>query len=590
MSYRQASATYGIPTSVLVRHKKGNVKRKGGQTVLTEEEENLLLYNINICADWGYPIDSHDLKLIVKNYLDKLGRTVPRFKDNFPGKEFVFSFLKRHKGVITNRLCENIKRSRASVSKEIIEEYFANLLVTLDGIPPTHIINYDETNLADDVGRQKVLTRRGCKHPERVMNTTKSCTSIMFAVTGDGHVLEPYVVYKATNLYSSWTEGGPRNTRYNRTPSGWFDMDCFEDWIITSIIPYFKKLEGRKVLIGDNLASHISINVVKELQKYNIDMVFLPANSTHLTQPLDVAFFRPLKIAWRKILLQWKKGPGRKEAAIPKSIFPRLLKQLMECIMPNAKLNIIAGFRKTGLIPLNKEEVLKQLPNENLQHHESQAINTSILELLKEMRYSEKRTQKPRNKKLPVVPGKSVKYDGNSSCSSSDSEQSEKEKLSAENNEDEGFDIVDEKIDSSSDDELPLFYYGRGKENYESNNDQTPKDMPSTSAQSHNNNICKGDWVLVKFPVARPTATIKNRVYIGKVLSKFATSYLGTFLRKKESKKETEEVNGPLYYYPDIPDESEFGEDQIIMKLSSYTERRGLMNFKNLNTKDYENV
>ena len=58
-------------------------------------------------------------------------------------------------------------------------------------------------------------------------------------------------------------------------------------------------------------------------------MVFLPRNSTDLTQPLDVAFFRPLKEAWRNILFKWKKGDGRKEASIPKSIFPSLLKKTL---------------------------------------------------------------------------------------------------------------------------------------------------------------------------------------------------------------------------------------------------------------------
>lgn len=58
----------------------------------------------------------------------------------------------------------------------------------------------------------------------------------------------------------------------------------------------------------------------------NIQFVFLPTNSTHLTQPLDVAFFRPLKIHWRKILEDWKVGEGKEEISIPKDKFPRLLK------------------------------------------------------------------------------------------------------------------------------------------------------------------------------------------------------------------------------------------------------------------------
>lgn len=82
-------------------------------------------------------MDIYDLQLLVKNNFDKLGRN------------------KRHKNEITNRKCENIKRSRARVSKEIIEEYFANLSEALNEICTTHIIIYDKTNLM--TGRKKFL-------------------------------------------------------------------------------------------------------------------------------------------------------------------------------------------------------------------------------------------------------------------------------------------------------------------------------------------------------------------------------------------------------------------------------------------------
>lgn len=42
----------------------------------------------------------------------------------------------------------------------------------------------------------KLFPKRGCKYPERVMNHSKSCTSVMFACTGDSELLPPYTVYK----------------------------------------------------------------------------------------------------------------------------------------------------------------------------------------------------------------------------------------------------------------------------------------------------------------------------------------------------------------------------------------------------------
>lgn len=54
----------------------------------------------------------------------------------------------------------------------------------------------------------------------------------------------------------------------------------------------------------------------------------LPPNATNLMQPLDVAFFAPLKKYWREILQQWKKKEGQYIPAITKDWFPRLLSRL----------------------------------------------------------------------------------------------------------------------------------------------------------------------------------------------------------------------------------------------------------------------
>ncbi|XP_047132683.1 uncharacterized protein LOC124811343 [Hydra vulgaris] len=193
------------------------------------------------------------------------------------------------------RMCQNIKRSRAAVNEETINEYFDHLATELKDIPATNIINYDKTILCDDPSRKVVIARRGCKYPERVMNSTKASVSVMFAAAGDGTILSPYVVYKAQHMYDSWRVGGPPNSRFSRTKSGWFDSYCFQDWVETIAIPHLSKLKGVKVLLGDNLVSHLSVDIIKTCQEHNMKFVFLPSNSTHLTQPLDMAFFHPLK-------------------------------------------------------------------------------------------------------------------------------------------------------------------------------------------------------------------------------------------------------------------------------------------------------
>ena len=68
--------------------------------------------------------------------------------------------------------------------------------------------------------------------------------------------------------------------------------------------------------------------------------------STQLTKPLDVTYFKPLKVAWCNILNGFCKTKlGQKEANIPKDIFPQLLSQLIKVLKEgNGKTNLIPGF------------------------------------------------------------------------------------------------------------------------------------------------------------------------------------------------------------------------------------------------------
>lgn len=74
-------------------------------------------------------------RLIIKRYLEKLGIKEKRFKDNLPGPDFVVSFLKRHKDVISQRSSQNVKRNRAAVSPQIVEKYFEELKTSINDVP-----------------------------------------------------------------------------------------------------------------------------------------------------------------------------------------------------------------------------------------------------------------------------------------------------------------------------------------------------------------------------------------------------------------------------------------------------------------------
>lgn len=98
-SLRKVAEKYSLSTTTLHRRLKmgKQLKKKGGETALSTEEEDVIVDWIQICSDWGYPIDSLILRLLIKDYLKKERKIVRKFKNNCPGPDFVKSFLKKTK-------------------------------------------------------------------------------------------------------------------------------------------------------------------------------------------------------------------------------------------------------------------------------------------------------------------------------------------------------------------------------------------------------------------------------------------------------------------------------------------------------------
>lgn len=180
-------------------------------------------------------------------------------------------------------------------------------------------------------------------------------------------------------------------------------------WFFDIFLPHVRVSPGKKVLIGDNLASHFSVEVVQAARDNDVYFTALPPNSTHLTQPLDVALFRPMKTTWKCILDTWR-NETRRQGTIPKEVFPSLLAKLWRKMEPSAVTNLQGGFRKSGLSPFNPEEVLKTLPGYTIPDEErndiGRALDDSLVKLLQENRGQGGQPKQKRGRK--VQPGVAI--------------------------------------------------------------------------------------------------------------------------------------------------------------------------------------
>ena len=257
--------------------------------------------------------------------------------------------------------------------------------------------------------RECLLTgSSGTRRVEVVKEHSKANISIMVCGSAGGELLPPHVhvVYKATNLYEGWTLGGPSGTQYSVSKSGWFDMDIFEKWFRDVFLEAVRSKPGRKILIGDNLASHFSVNVVRMARENDILFVALPPNTTHIMQPLDVSIFRPFKRIWATILDNFRKE-SRSKGALPKVNFPIMLHQLYQEVKKTIDVNLKSGFRATGLSPFNPSEPLKHLPDASSNKSEIvRSLDASLIQMLRDHRGITDKVKTSRGRK--VVPGRPI--------------------------------------------------------------------------------------------------------------------------------------------------------------------------------------
>ncbi|KAE8737983.1 hypothetical protein FOCC_FOCC016547 [Frankliniella occidentalis] len=316
---RSAAEQFGVPKSSLHRRLQQEnptvMQTVGRPRTLSSGGESVLVDSLLICSEWGFPLTCLDIQNCVQQYLIGTNQVDSRFVNNRPSRDWVNNFLQRHP-LLTKRLATNIKRCRAAVSAETVNHYFDNVEKELAAMPSGAIVNYDETNLRDDPSAKIVIARRGSRHVETIMDSSKQSTSIMAAVSDTGIVLPFYVVYQAKYAYPTWIENGPKQTVYNATES-----------------------------------------VIQLCEENNIAFLPLPANASHFLQPLDVAWFGPMKKEWRKVLRDHKEfNPG----VVEKKVFLSLLSNCVDALGERCSKNAVAGFKACGLVPPDRNQALKR--------------------------------------------------------------------------------------------------------------------------------------------------------------------------------------------------------------------------------------
>jgi DDE superfamily endonuclease len=143
------------------------------------------------------------------------------------------------------------------------------------------------------------------------------------------------------------------------SPKGWTSNALGLKWLKKHFEPHTQLARKNKyrMLILDGHRSHIIPEFMDFCESHKIILLCLPAHTSHMLQPLDVAVFSPTKHWYRKAIDQ-RLYLG--DLRIPKSEFLDIYSKTRPRSLTSN--NIQAGFRKAGLVPFNPATVLRQLP------------------------------------------------------------------------------------------------------------------------------------------------------------------------------------------------------------------------------------
>ncbi|RHX98756.1 hypothetical protein DYB28_008764 [Aphanomyces astaci] len=158
----------------------------------------------------------------------------------------------------------------------------------------------DEMSFSPTKMTTKVVLHRSTKSVYVEEATALSHATIVACIGADGSKLPPLFIVPRdrvlTDVCDSLVIPGASVTTSEK---GWTNSYICRKWLVMlhASIPSITK--PSILLILDGCSSHDSTYINDEAEAISILLLFLPANSTRMFQPLDVTVFRPFKQAMR---------------------------------------------------------------------------------------------------------------------------------------------------------------------------------------------------------------------------------------------------------------------------------------------------
>jgi len=208
------------------------------------------------------------------------------------------------------------------------------------------IYNIDEKRITVDHRSRYIVGSRD--HPAQAVTSGKGKTvTLIGAGSASGSAIPPYFVFPGKRMNSDSMKDASPGASGTASERGWSNMQVFKQYLTKHFVSFVPvRSDSKTLVLLDGHRSHVALVLAEWAKQNNIILFVLPAHTSHLLQPLDVACYGPFQ---RLYNAQSHKLMRQTSAAITKYNICQLACHVYTRALSSE--NMQSGFRRTGNFP-----------------------------------------------------------------------------------------------------------------------------------------------------------------------------------------------------------------------------------------------
>ncbi|XP_045208819.2 tigger transposable element-derived protein 4-like [Mercenaria mercenaria] len=311
----------------------GPQRKRSGHAKFPEVEEAVLKWFKN-ARNENVPVSGPFLIHKANEFARALGMT-----DFNCSTGWLERFKERH-GITFKKVCGESKS--VDLTSDRIQEWNDRLSSILREYSPENIFNADETGLFYRALSDKTLEFKNvdCHGGKQ----SKERLTVMVCANMSGSEKVKLLIIGKSAKPRCFKNVKKLPTDYKANKKAWMVSEIFSDWVSE----FDRKMHRKKrkvVLIVDNCPAHPNVQGLQAVR-----LVFLPPNTTSVTQPMDQGVIQSLKVQYRNLVMQRQSDCVDEKKTFVLSVLDAM--RLLHQAWVNVKQTTIANcFRRANFVP-----------------------------------------------------------------------------------------------------------------------------------------------------------------------------------------------------------------------------------------------